>query len=152
MIPDLSQYFLYEFWNFPKSTTKTKRPSLDLWTPYLLQTYFQKYDKMMGASFANVILSCPRTWKSENSGKPRYRFFGGGSSFWVPHVCQFCWRWAQENYENWLNKISETMDMEFISIKKTWNGDLILFTSKGIPSTCQLTYRHPPLHPTGVVP
>ena len=69
---------------------KKKRPSLDLWTPYLLQTYFQKYDKMMGASFANVILSCPRTWKSENFGKLRYRFFwwgwGGGvlgTSFFV---------------------------------------------------------------------
>ena len=33
-------------------------------------------------------------------------------------ICQKLWRWESEDDENWLNKISQILDMNFISIKK----------------------------------
>ena len=58
---------------------------------------------------------------------------------------QVLWRWAPEKDENWLNKISKAMDMNFISHLKTWNVHLVTFvlSSKGIPSTPQHTDPHP---------
>ena len=59
--------------------------------------------------------------------------------FGVPHVYQILWSWAPENDENWLNKISKIMDMNFISIRNMkWKfinpPNLFYFQVKGIPS------------------
>ena len=79
--------------------------------------------------FVNMWLEFWKMWKR------RYRFLWGGH-VWVSHFYHILWRWGSEKDEDWLNQISKILDMNFISIKKTWNGNLVtfLFSGKGTPA------------------
>ena len=97
--------------------------------------------------------------------------FENVDSFWKSYVpCLFCflnigvhmlfqilWRRGSENDRIWLNEISKILDLNFIYIKKTGNGNLVnptffLFLSKWIPSTPQHTDSHPRTRPEWQAP
>ena len=83
------------------------------------------------------------TW---NVGNWNYIFCFGPFEYLI---FQISWRWGPGNDEKWSNEISKIMDMNFISMKKPWNGHLVtfVFSSKGIPSTPQHSDSHPCTRP-----
>ena len=58
------------------------------------------------------------------------------------------WRWGSENEKDCINKVSNLLDMNFISIKKAWSGHLVtfLFSSKGILHFVLISSKGIPQH------
>ena len=54
----------------------------------------------------------------------------GGRPKWVEYINfnYILWRWGSGNDQDWLNKVYRSLDMNFISIKTTWNGKLVICT------------------------
>ena len=81
------------------------------------------------SKFKNVHVCCLKIWKFDISKMWKCEntvfVFLSFSSFGYLIFYQNLWRWALGNDEDWVNEISKIMDMNFISIKKTWNGNLV---------------------------